>query len=225
MNVILEYHPFADFVAWVATNGNIISIFIDIIATIATTAAVIVAIKSNKQANKSLQLSLKMQEQSKNVDLYDRRIGYLSKFQECKNVSEDEIQILFNTTILESYKKLMDFQSKAFHCSCNKTRAIKYAQEFIDSQNLNEDFQSRVREFEKIIDSGNCSNEVITQFAEYCEKYERIKSYTDDYTIVYNYYTLSEEETTYNNLFNQEKEKLIELTKTFIKKSIEPIEK
>ena len=50
-------------------------------------------------------------------------------------------------------------------------------------------------------------------------------SYTDDYTIVYNYYTLSEEETTYNNLFNQEKEKLIELTKTFIKKSIEPIEK
>ena len=67
---------------WMTTNKECISLVIDILGTIATVAAVFVAIVANCKSNQSLKYSLKMQEQAKNVDLFDRRISIITDIQE-----------------------------------------------------------------------------------------------------------------------------------------------
>ena len=57
---------------------------ISFISTIVAFVAVIVAIAANKKASQSLNYSLKMQEQSKNIDLFEKRVAVIDEIK--KNV-------------------------------------------------------------------------------------------------------------------------------------------
>ena len=66
---------------WFATNKECISMIVDILGTIATVAAVIVAIVANCKASKSIKYSLRIQEQSKNIDLFEKRVSLIDEIQ------------------------------------------------------------------------------------------------------------------------------------------------
>lgn len=75
----------------------------DELGVIATVLAVIVALYANRKATQELKSALKMQEQSKNVSLLDKRIELAEKIQTGKSVSELTLQVLFNDEIFKHY--------------------------------------------------------------------------------------------------------------------------
>lgn len=83
----------------------------DEIGVIATVAAVIVALAANRKAAKQLESALKMQEQSKNVGLIDKRIFLIEEIRMGREVSELSMQILFDEEIAKSYQKLKSLSS------------------------------------------------------------------------------------------------------------------
>ena len=85
------------------------SIVIDAISAAATVAAVVVALLANRKATKQLNSALEMQEQSKNVELMDRRIALTEDIQKSKSVSELELRILFDNEIFDCYKKWWNY--------------------------------------------------------------------------------------------------------------------
>lgn len=88
---------------------NVVSIVIDAISAAATIAAVVVALLANRKATKQLKSALEMQEQSKNVELMDRRIALTEDIQKGKSVSELELRILFDNEIFNCYKKWRNY--------------------------------------------------------------------------------------------------------------------
>lgn len=89
----------------------------DEVATIATSAAVIVALFANVNSNKQLKKALQMHEQTKNLGLFDRRLDLLSRILDddaISEVSDDEVELLFNNSILkkvQNKRKQLDMES------------------------------------------------------------------------------------------------------------------
>ena len=75
------------------------------LSAIATSVAVIVALWANCQARKQLKSALKMQEQSKNVELMDKRIAMAESIQKGYEISEMSLKILFDDEIVNCYQK------------------------------------------------------------------------------------------------------------------------
>lgn len=69
---------------------------INTVSTLCSLSAVIVALFANFSASKALNCSLKMQEQSKNIELFDQRIGVIDSLQQDNMPSETRITLLFN---------------------------------------------------------------------------------------------------------------------------------
>ena len=95
-------------VEWISANRECFSMTIDIIGTIATVAAVIVAIVANYKANQSIKYSLKIQEQSKNIDLFEKRIAIINEIQENDTTDLISLELLYqeDKEIIESYGQL-----------------------------------------------------------------------------------------------------------------------
>ena len=95
-------------VEWISANRECFSMTIDIIGTIATVAAVIVAIVANHKANQSIKYSLKMQEQSKNIDLFEKRVALINDIKENNTADSVVLKLLYqeDERIFESYNKL-----------------------------------------------------------------------------------------------------------------------
>lgn len=103
----------------------------DEVATIATSAAVIVALFANVNSNKQLKKALQMHEQTKNLGLFDRRLDLLSRILDddaISEVSDDEVELLFNNTIL---KKVQD---KRKHLNIESTIRYKLKEYFEELQ-------------------------------------------------------------------------------------------
>ena len=75
------------------------------LGAIATFSAVVVALCANGQAKKQLKSALEMQEQSKNVELMDKRIALAESIQKGHEVSEMSLKILFDDEIVNCYLK------------------------------------------------------------------------------------------------------------------------
>ena len=89
----------------------------DEVATIATSAAVIVALFANGNSNRQLKKALQMHEQTKNLGLFDKRMDLLSRILDdntISKVSDDEVELLFNNSILkkvQNKRKQLDMES------------------------------------------------------------------------------------------------------------------
>lgn len=85
---------------------------INFISTVVAFVAVIVAIVANCKAKESLEYSLKMQEQSKNVDLFEKRVAIIEALKEEKLISEISLKLLFENSVFEEYKKLQKIREE-----------------------------------------------------------------------------------------------------------------
>jgi hypothetical protein len=84
----------------------------DALSSIATVVAVIVALAANRKATQQLKSALEMQEQSKNVGLFDRRVELAEKIKSGNTVPEFTLKILFNDNIYEHYQKWQNYLSE-----------------------------------------------------------------------------------------------------------------
>lgn len=82
-----------------------IDVLFNILGVFATVAAVVVALRANRKATEQLQKTIEMQEQSKNVELFDKREALIKSIQSGKNASIISLELLFNEEIVLMYKK------------------------------------------------------------------------------------------------------------------------
>ena len=97
------------------------SLLVEIISAVATTAAVFVALSANKKSNEQLNKALRMHEQTKSVELLDKRKTCVQKIRSGRDISEEDISILFDEKIVslfsilqESKKELTQVQEDHF---------------------------------------------------------------------------------------------------------------
>lgn len=83
----------------------------DELGVIATVAAVFVALLANRKTSKQLKSALDIQEQSKNISLVDKRIALTEEIERDVEISELAMQILFDEEIVQSYRRLKQYDS------------------------------------------------------------------------------------------------------------------
>lgn len=198
---------------------------INVVSTFVAFVAVIVAIVANCKASKSLKYSLKMQEQSKNVDLYDKRLALYDSIKNNKNVSDVSVKLLFDKKIVKSYDEMILYRKKQREFHYDKRHAENFAKDIVREQNL-DDFNSKIIEFKSKMSNPECPDSVFDEYRTYCDKFEVEHSFSgnEEDAKVYNYYKCEEQESKYKELADKEQTKLLELIAEFIKESISPID-
>ena len=87
------------------TYWDKIDTIFNIIGVLVTAAAVIVALYANHKATEQLRKTIEMQEQAKNVELFDKRVGLIKTVQSGKTVPELELRLLFNGDVVKKYEE------------------------------------------------------------------------------------------------------------------------
>lgn len=209
---------------WMTSNKDCISLIVDILGTIATVAAVIVAIVANCKSNKSLKYSLKMQEQAKNVDLFDRRVSILSDIQGSEETPELPLQLLFDENICISYRKLREFvelsNSIAYDISTYTNIMV-----MPDGEGGYTSPIAEIIDFERKLEEFGYPSDKVDEFNKLCDKYQITYSETNEAkdAKVYNYKDLSCELSLANESRQKQKDVLVSAMKDFIQKSISPV--
>lgn len=91
------------------TYWDKIDTIFNIIGVLVTATAVIVALYANHKATEQLQKTIEMQEQAKNVELFDKRVNLIEAVQSGKTVSELELRLLFNGDVVNKYGEWRKF--------------------------------------------------------------------------------------------------------------------
>ena len=211
---------------WMTTNKECISLVVDIWGTIATVAAVIVAIVANCKANQSLKYSLKMQEQSKNIDLFEKRLAVIDEIKEKTKVSKLHLGLLFNDSIVSEYNKMLDFwneHANAYHDLNVYSDAI----EVMDGEGGYTSPMAELEDAERTLEELGYPADKVKSFDALCDKYQISHSESGENKDIkiYNYKELSGRIASTKCQFDDQKKSLIDLMQHFVKDSISPIGK
>ena len=195
-----------------------LSTIIDAISSVATVAAVIVALLANRKSNEQLQKTIEMHVQSKNISLFEKRVTLFDAMlnrEAVPTLSVIEIEILFNdeiATLLTKKLKLIK-EEKRTEYDVREYISILSESGMIEgnTQSIKQLFVEQELKAEEYEDYKE-------QYLQFCQKYQLSKGGR-----VYNFNLLSEE----IGRINVEIEKIDENIKTagkeFIKQSIQKL--
>lgn len=198
---------------------------ISFLSTLAALGAVVAAVVANNKSNEALNYSLKMQEQSKNVDLYDRRIAIYEDIKNGKKIPDIAVNLLFDEKIVSAYQQMKSLRLMERRYETDKKHAEHFAKEIIREKRLNEDFSREILTFQSKMAMHDCPKNVFEEYEAYCKQYEVSHSFTgfkEDYK-TYNYSECERKQNEYMSLANNEQKKLLDLIEEFIKLSISPV--
>lgn len=200
---------------------NIVSTVIDGISSFATVAAVIVALYANKKSNEQLLKALEMHEQSKSVELFEKRMECVRKVRTEHFPSEEDIAILFDSDVQEAFASLL--QKKRNLNQYNKD--LKQYDRILQHEYPKPEIDSPMALLKKA--EWDWRNGDTKEFEKLCKKYERPipAMLSHDGEKVYNYSQIIKKIDSAKKDVDSEYDKLLDRMLTFIKKSIEPLTK
>lgn len=209
---------------WFCNNQETISIITDILCMVATVAAVIVAICANKTSSKSLKYSLKVQEQSKNIDLFEKRVALAEAIKSGDSISELSLKLLFKEAIFkdyEEYKKTLQEKKGFEHDMSVYIQNVHKSDGEGGYYNPIED----IVELETKIETYGETEESKKEFEQLCEKHQICysESGNPEDSKWYNYSKISQSIGSSTIKANKQLEKVLEEMEEFIKKSISSI--
>lgn len=140
----------------------------DELGVIATVLAVIVALYANRKATQELKSALKMQEQSKNVSLLDKRIELAEKIQTGKSVSELTLQVLFNDEIFKHYKDWKNHLSEKAYAEHDLDIFFMLGRIPDDEGGYINDVRDTIRQYEVDMSRPNCPQQTIDEYRAFC---------------------------------------------------------
>lgn len=200
---------------------DIVSTVIEGISSFATVAAVIVALYANKKSNEQLLKALEMHEQSKNVELFGRRMECVRNLRARKIPSEVDIKILFDSNVQRAFDRFLKSQHdwKQHKTALNNYEYIlhqEYPKAVLDSP------MALLKKAEWDYQNGDTE-----EFESLCKKYERPVPPDLPYgnETVYNYKRIITRISASQNALNGKEDELINMMLDFIKHSIQPLTK
>ena len=226
-------------------------IIVDGLAAVGAIAAIFIALKANKQnrteiaqAQAEIANSLKIQEQSKNIELLNPRLELLNKIKEFKlpdyeldylirikkpivpNVAEEEIIILFNNDpmIMKIYKGLFDKIEKQ---ESNISNLYHFSEHYYCMNQygcpINE-VMEKIMRYERLLSSPECPDNIEQDLINEVDN----TAFSEENIITkeiaeYNYADIISAINTLDKEFESDKESLITKIRIFIDESIKPI--
>lgn len=199
---------------------------INVISTIVALGAVIVAIVANCKASQSLKYSLKMQEQSKNIDLFEKRVAVIDEIKKNIKTSKLHLDLLFNDTIANEYKVMLKCwhdNEDAYHDLNVYSNAIKV----MDGEGGYTSPMAELTDAEEMLEKLNYPTDKVKDFEALCNKYQITHSESGEAKDikVYDYKELSDRIALTERQFKDQQNALLELMQNFVKDSISPVDK
>ena len=197
---------------------------ISVISTLVALGAVIVAIVANCKASESLKYSLKMQEQSKNIDLFEKRVAIIDEIKKKGEASKLHLELLFDNKIVHEYektRKCFQYFEEAHHDYYIYGRILEEMDGDGDYTSPLAELQDAMNTLEKL----NYPTKEAKNFEALCYKYQitHSESGEDEDIKVYNYKDLSERIASTETVYKKQRKELLDLMQKFIKNSISPI--
>lgn len=143
------------------------SLLVEIISAVATTAAVFVALSANKKSNEQLNKALRMHEQTKSVELLDKRKTCVQKIRSGRDISEEDISILFDEKIVSLFSILQESKKELTQVQEDLTSYdLRLQREFPDA--------TQDSPYSRIIKAKCAPGEkAAKEYEELCKQYER----------------------------------------------------
>ncbi len=229
----MDCNSMNDFCKFICQYNTQISLIINAVSSIAMVSTVIVALCANKQSNKQLQSALQMQEQSKNIDLYEKRIEIIKLINQFNlDMELEEIQmlqikikILFNNNeeILDKFNLLKLYSLRVYEAGEDKKR-------FISATNKSDGYggyvslKDEIEAFENRLGRNNYDEGAEKPFRKFCEENIcQIVNPKTNKTENVNYYDIYNRLSQNYILFFDTQKELIELMEQFIINGLQPM--
>jgi hypothetical protein len=197
----------------------------DELAACATTIAVIVALFANHKATKQLKYSLKMQEQSKNIELFEKRVALTESAIKGGSISSMALRILFTDEIDAQYQKICNLEVQYKDAQYDATVFFE-AMRLTDADGYtNNGIKEKIQEYESVMSRPDCPKSIIEQFRQCCDENEIFWSatgYSDDRK-TYNYWEISCREGKLNTAIKSARDTLARQMEEYISESIKPV--
>lgn len=196
-----------------------IGILCSIIGTVATIIAVCVAIRANKQTAESLRYSLRMQEQSKNLNLYESRMRVLLNITEDESVNIYQVKLLFSNdmAIVENCIQLFRLKAKRERFEINLNGYKRSMSKTDTNGNLiPSPAYSSILAAEMLWNFHPEDEEKKKAFYELCEK---------EAWGQWNYATLKEAKAPIDEQYLQQRKVVVDMMEEYIRQSIAEIER
>lgn len=193
-------------------------------ASIFTFVAVIVAIIGNKNGRKQLKASLKIQEQSKNVELLDQRIAIVEAIKRDDAVSSLKVRLLFSEKVYRSYQELLEAKKQEVRARSDERKYFSLARKQLQDvvNDLPDGYDLRGYLYEL------AENEADDELYKFCDANEVI-DYTKDNngvvveTLTYNYGEILQRQANASEKIRKTRNEFLSLAEQDIKESIAPI--
>lgn len=205
------------------------------LGSIATALAVIVALFANHNSNKQLQKTLQMHEQTKNIDLLDKRIEFIDAIKSDHSISDLKFQILFDENIIELKKEWDTIKQEIAEYKYYLGEYVSCLEETSSDRgpdspmNQIQDAERDCSEAEPIFDQPE-SDEYKSRYQKFqkiCEKYAliiRVHGAENEWRLC-NYQELTKSINNAEKKAGQAKQKLQDAMILFVQESIKPLDK
>ena len=202
-----------------------LGVIVTAVSAIVSVVAVWVAICGNRKATEQLEMSSEIQEQSKNVELFDKRMGLLEKIKSEETVSEPALQILFsNAEIIACYKEWQEQLCKFRKAEFDLSQFYRQLDEEHQDDPEWESAEDKMRQLSEEMEYGSeCRIMRATEeFQKLCEV-TLPPDYPEGPPITLNYDEINERRRKADTAASDEHEKLENLMEVYIKSSIEKV--
>jgi hypothetical protein len=195
------------------------------LAACATTVAVIVALFANHKSTKQLKYALKMQEQSKNIELFEKRVTLTESIIKGESISSMALRILFTDEINAQYQKICDLE--VLYKDAQYDAIVFFeAMQITDADGYTHNsVKGKIEEYESVMSRPDCPESIFKQFKQYCDENEIFFSatgYSDDRK-TYNYSEISCREGELNTAITSARVALTRQMEEYISESILPV--
>lgn len=197
----------------------------DELAACATTIAVIVALFANHKSTKQLKYALKMQEQSKNIELFEKRVSLNESIIKGESISSMALRILFTDEMSTGYQTICDLEGQ-YKDAQNDVAVFFQATQTTDADGYTRNrVKDKIEEYESAVSRPDCPESIIERFKQYCDENEAYTSaagYSEDRK-TYNYYEISCREKELNTSITSARDTLARQMEEYISESIKPV--
>lgn len=191
------------------------------LSAIATSIAVIAALWGNRKTTVQMRNSLRAQEQSKNLMLFEKRVKIIQSVEADQEVSDLEIQLLFSDYIVSIYKNLKKLKfEKDSYCSDLKTYKF-LIEDVYDELGI----VSPLPEIEKvklIMEELEYPQDKVEEYVKLCREHEISSTFGSESEEwrTYNYKTISDNIDNTQNSINRCRDNLVSEMSKFVQLSI-----
>lgn len=200
------------------------SIVWDRIGVIATVAAVIVALYANTKSTKQLIAALKIQEQSKNVELLGKRFELLERMRLKGGLSETALRVLFNDEILSHYINWENHMSEKKNAEFDKKKFFEMCREPDGAGGFVNTIRDRIEQYEINMGRPDCPQNVFIEYETFCNDNSFTQRDEEGNIINYNYSDIQGRIAKANEEAENELTMILYLMEKFISDSLRPIE-